>query len=116
MQLQLKTAIDAVLGLGASVENMKSIDRVQGLPPGWGKRVTTNGKVYFCYHPTRSTSWVDPRLVPLGWEARLEPDGTMFFYSHKFQTWTYTDPRGLQAGWQMRIMQSKTSEVCSVIH
>lgn len=36
-------------------------DQLGPLPPGWEKRVETNGRVYFVNHNTRTTHWEDPR-------------------------------------------------------
>ncbi|XP_008319334.1 itchy E3 ubiquitin protein ligase a isoform X2 [Cynoglossus semilaevis] len=79
----------------------KEFDPLGPLPHGWEKRTDTNGRVYFVYHPTRSTQWEDPRRqgllndkpLPDGWEMRFTVDGIPYFVDHNRRTTTYIDPR-----------------------
>jgi E3 ubiquitin-protein ligase NEDD4 len=43
------------------------------LPSGWEMRLTSNGRVYFVDHNTRTTSWDDPRLP-----SNLEPNAPQY--------------------------------------
>lgn len=89
------------------------------LPPGWEERHTTEGRVYFVDHNTRTTTWVDPRRqqyirmygnnagsqsiqqqpvsqlgpLPSGWEMRLTNTARVYFVDHNTKTTTWDDPR-----------------------
>merc|ERR1712217_505087 len=67
-----------------------------GLPENWDQRIDPQtGKVYFQYHKTKQTTYVDPRGCPPGWDMRLSRNGDIYFaYLPAMQT-TFSDPRGL---------------------
>ncbi|KAK3734003.1 hypothetical protein QZH41_009848 [Actinostola sp. cb2023] len=77
-------------------------DQLGPLPPGWEKRVETNGRVYFVNHNTRTTHWEDPRTqgtvaadkpLPEGWEMRYTNEGIPYFVDHNSRTTSFHDPR-----------------------
>ncbi|CAE7619764.1 unnamed protein product, partial [Symbiodinium necroappetens] len=51
--------------------------------------------VYFQYHKTRKTTYVDPRSCPVGWDMRLSKDGEIYFAYLPAMRTTLIDPRGL---------------------
>jgi E3 ubiquitin-protein ligase NEDD4 len=89
------------------------------LPVGWEQRNTSEGRVYFVDHNTRTTTWVDPRRqqyvrtwggpsggnalsqqpvsqlgpLPSGWEMRLTHNARVYFVDHNTKTTTWDDPR-----------------------
>ncbi|CCX34954.1 Similar to Probable E3 ubiquitin-protein ligase hulA; acc. no. Q4WTF3 [Pyronema omphalodes CBS 100304] len=89
------------------------------LPGGWEQRHTSEGRVYFVDHNTRTTTWVDPRRqqyirmygnnansqsiqqqpvsqlgpLPSGWEMRLTNTARVYFVDHNTKTTTWDDPR-----------------------
>src|SRR5690606_28587760 len=90
------------------------------LPPGWEQRHTSEGRIYYVDHNTRTTTWVDPRRtqwirmynpvtetgstmlqqpvsqlgpLPSGWEMRLTNTARVYFVDHNTKTTTWDDPR-----------------------
>lgn len=47
--------------LSKTIENIKQIAVDEPLPPGWEKRITKDGKVYYVDHSARTTTWVKPQ-------------------------------------------------------
>eukprot|EP01135_Chromosphaera_perkinsii_P010281 Nk52_evm23s2085 gene=Nk52_evmTU23s2085 len=75
------------------------------LPPGWERKVTALGQVYYLDHNTRTSTWHDPRQprvltssrdlgpLPTGWEMRQNAQGRNYFVDHNTQTTQFADPR-----------------------
>ncbi|KAI9314613.1 hypothetical protein BX666DRAFT_2020196 [Dichotomocladium elegans] len=84
------------------------------LPSGWEMRSTEDGRIYYVNHPTRTTTWTDPRLLntatctsaaystktgddrgplPPGWEMRTGAGGRIYYVDHNSKTTTWDDPR-----------------------
>ncbi|KAK7014058.1 hypothetical protein VNI00_019441 [Paramarasmius palmivorus] len=68
------------------------------LPSGWEQRISSQGRLYFVDHNTRTTIWDDPRQpldrpLPSGWEQRTTLAGRLFFVDHNTHTTTWKDPR-----------------------
>ena len=75
------------------------------LPPGWERKVTPLGQVYYLDHNTRTSTWHDPRQprvvnatsdlgpLPRGWEMRQNAQGRNYFVDHNSQTTQFADPR-----------------------
>jgi len=92
------------------------------LPPGWEKRLASNGRWFYIDHNTKKTQWEPPRRharpvsfvaspasgnrqslsdqelgpLPPGWEMRLQPDGKRFFIDHTTRSTQWEDPRLLK--------------------
>jgi hypothetical protein len=72
------------------------------LPKGWEKKTTHNGRAYFTHHPTRTTTWVDPRVSlgrkspthPPGWEAKWSTkEGVHYYVDHNTKTTQWEAPQ-----------------------
>eukprot|EP00127_Corallochytrium_limacisporum_P001271 Clim_evm6s48 gene=Clim_evmTU6s48 len=74
------------------------------LPPGWEKRMNSEGRPYFVNHNSKTTQWADPRKegivntvahlpLPPGWEQRVTPQGRLYFVDHNKRATTFEDPR-----------------------
>ncbi|KAF8548881.1 hypothetical protein OG21DRAFT_1515796 [Imleria badia] len=97
---------------GATNQQSDFDPKVDGLPPGWERRIDPYGKPYYIDHNTQTTTfhhpspdtrglptgwetWVDHRIGPLppGWEMRLTNTGREYFINHSTRSTTYVDPR-----------------------
>ncbi|XP_046406554.1 uncharacterized protein LOC124171414 isoform X2 [Ischnura elegans] len=100
----------------------------QPLKPGWTAHVTTDGRVFYCNHMTRVTSWIPPvenwpwkrrggsggtckgsgrqAPLPFGWEEAIDHQGKSYFINHVNKTTTYEDPRRLRG----RIKRTKVED------
>jgi hypothetical protein len=69
-------------------------------PEGWSFKTNGSNQAYFMYHPTKKTSWQDPRFLPSGWQQHVNQDGSIE-YTYKEREGgvvvykTPVDPRGL---------------------
>ncbi len=76
--------------------------RKYALPEGWEARQTTDGRVYFVHHGTKSTTWVNPSLLephsvlPEGWEARQTEGGRVYFVNHISKSTSWVNPNLLE--------------------
>lgn len=77
-------------------------DSEDDLPGGWEERATTDGRVYYANHSTKSTQWTHPRTgkkkrvsgeLPYGWEKKITSEGRVLYIDHINKKTTYTDPR-----------------------
>lgn len=87
------------------------------LPHGWEARRTTEGRLYYVDHNTRTTSWQLPtepsgnlpvletdnedigarperRPLPAGWERRVDQQGRTYYVDHNTRSTSWHDPRG----------------------
>jgi len=72
------------------------------MPPGWERRETAEGRVYYANHGTRTTQWVHPagtarnieaEPLPERWEIRFTAEGRRYFVDHNTRTTSFKDPR-----------------------
>jgi len=59
-------------------------------------RLSKNGTVYFAYHPSMKTTFVDPRGLPDGIDAALDDLARMYFKNHNTKSTAWEDPRANQ--------------------
>ncbi|XP_071443991.1 uncharacterized protein [Hetaerina americana] len=100
----------------------------QPLKPGWTAHITADGRVFYCNHMTRVTSWIPPvenwpwkrrggsggnckgsgrqAPLPFGWEEAIDHQGKSYFINHVNKTTTYEDPRRLRG----RVKRTKAGE------
>lgn len=79
----------------------------RSLPPGWERRQTPTGQVYFLDHTTHTSTWLDPSQsptaisaqaadrgpLPAGWEIKTSRHKRPYFVDHNTRTTTWDDPR-----------------------
>ncbi|XXQ31599.1 WW domain-containing protein [Plasmodiophora brassicae] len=94
---------DATLCITGIRRRVCDEDYLQPLPRGWTLAVDETGTVFFRYHPTKQTTWLDPRYLPPGWEQSITLDGDVFFFSHVTKNSTWTDPRSLPPTWGLTL-------------
>ena len=58
-------------------------------PPGWFAKKTDTGKLFYYHQPTKSTHW---RLPPSGWSVRLSNEGKVYFLDHNSKTTHWSLP------------------------
>ena len=94
------------------------------LPPGWSKRTSPGGRLYFLDHTTNTTTWIDPRngepsvisgenyendqtfrSLPIGWEERITKDGSVFYVDHKNKITSCLYPRISPSSEQDKVLQ-----------
>jgi hypothetical protein len=79
--------------------------------------VSSDGRMYYANHTTRTTAWRRPSSeiggdyannqagLPAAWEALVESDGRTYYANHESRTTTFDRPEGptgeLPAGWEM---------------
>lgn len=68
-----------------------SVNSNHGLPDGWKAKKIKDGRIYF-FHPTKTTTWDDPRPLPFGFREATK-DGKKYFINDELKTSTWTDPR-----------------------
>eukprot|EP00003_Mantamonas_plastica_P010727 TRINITY_DN2019_c1_g2_i24.p1 TRINITY_DN2019_c1_g2~~TRINITY_DN2019_c1_g2_i24.p1 ORF type:complete len:573 (+),score=138.49 TRINITY_DN2019_c1_g2_i24:183-1721(+) len=78
------------------------------LPVSWEQRVNIDGRVYFKYHNTRTTTWTDPRYMPEDWSMRMTKTGKVYFADDKTKKTSWTDPRGLPPGVEQSMFLTQT--------
>lgn len=47
------------------------------LPSGWEQSMTGDGEVYFIHHPTKRTTWYDPRMPIHAQQVPIRPDASL---------------------------------------
>lgn len=83
--------------------------KVGKLPKGWARRVQNGtGRVYYCNHETRETTWIDPRQalvrpmdaretegseLPYGWDEAESATGEKYYIDHTTRTTHWVHPR-----------------------
>ncbi|XP_067316410.1 membrane-associated guanylate kinase, WW and PDZ domain-containing protein 3 isoform X1 [Pseudorasbora parva] len=81
-------------------------DSLEPLPYNWEMAYTETGMVYFIDHNTKSTTWLDPRLVkkakppekcedgelPYGWEEIDDPQYGTYYVDHVNQRTQFENP------------------------
>jgi hypothetical protein len=102
IQIRINNILD-VNGSGTMDNTQQSttpalIDSTSGLPSGWERQLSPDGRPYYIDHNTRTTTWVDPANpyfgtgLPRGWERRLSPDGRPYYLDHNTRKTTWVEP------------------------
>ncbi|KAF0310745.1 FERM and PDZ domain-containing protein 4 [Amphibalanus amphitrite] len=71
------------------------------LRPGWTVHTADDGRIFYCNHVKRTSSWLPPLEswrpgdsgLPYGWEMAVDHEGKTYFINHLNRTTTYEDPR-----------------------
>lgn len=84
------------------------------LPPGWERRRSVSGEVYYVDHNTRTTTWDLPLTSTVaqllgGWEERQTAEGRSYYVDHNTRSVVWTRPSTptdtlppLPFGWEER--------------
>lgn len=109
------------------------------LPQGWEMRKTSEGRIYYVDHITRSTSWTPPQpyteveivetraglaALPEGWEQSLDQNGRPYYIDHNNWTTSWVRPipgvqettRPLPQGWERRETNDGKARIYYVNH
>ncbi|CAH8602131.1 unnamed protein product [Schistosoma bovis] len=62
------------------------------LPPGWEAKYTSEGRIYYVDHLTKTTTWCKPTPLPPGWERRTDNVGRVYYIDHNTRTTTWLCP------------------------
>ncbi|CAH8599839.1 unnamed protein product [Schistosoma guineensis] len=62
------------------------------LPPGWEAKYTSEGRIYYVDHLTKTTTWCKPTSLPPGWERRTDNVGRVYYIDHNTRTTTWLCP------------------------
>ncbi|CAH8604908.1 unnamed protein product [Schistosoma margrebowiei] len=62
------------------------------LPPGWEVKYTSEGRIYYVDHLTKTTTWCKPTPLPPGWERRRDNVGRVYYIDHNTRTTTWLCP------------------------
>jgi hypothetical protein len=82
----------------------------EALPSNSEEKQSRNGRVYFCNHMTKATTWIDPKTdfddataatcpasaatdLPDGWEQKIGAEGRVYFADLHTKTTTWSDLR-----------------------
>ncbi|KAF0986930.1 hypothetical protein HZS_2165 [Henneguya salminicola] len=98
------SAYDSLIDSTERIDENTSVDQILGfLPAGWERRFDCISKrYYYVDHPTKNTTWSDPRFkfivneanpLPAGWEVKSPNEGLPYFVDHNTRQTSYCDPR-----------------------
>ncbi|CAG8644052.1 40260_t:CDS:10 [Gigaspora margarita] len=83
-------------GTTSTVQQIPPQSTDEKLPPGWGKKTTPQGKVYYFNKTTEETTWSldnigeDGHLLPPGWDKKISPRGKVYYFNETTQATTWS--------------------------
>ncbi|KAF0428186.1 ras GEF [Gigaspora margarita] len=95
-------------GTTSTVQQIPPQSTDEKLPPGWGKKTTPQGKVYYFNKTTEETTWSldnigeDGHLIkagdvealtdklPPGWDKKISPRGKVYYFNETTQATTWS--------------------------